>query len=226
MNKKIVASSAKGLNPYNITGSSNEIAKRMEILETDISDDSIFKVYDNRWDINELSPEVGYWIGRMFGQKLEPGSKLTLSFDAREASEIVNKSVIDGLIDAGINVLLVGKHGTGFLKFASLYNYLIGVSDAGIQVTGSHCEPETVTGLKLVFRGRPFCRQDIIDLRDDIRAKKFTIPKKGNYQDYDMTDKYKDYIVTMARKYSGNNKPFSKLNIFFANGGGCDPETH
>ena len=231
MNKKVIVQRAieTGVreNPYRISGDAETIRARMTTLYTDSLSLSIYKTYDCRWDLKKQPAQVGYWIGRAFAQTFPEGSNIIMSYDAREVSKELHAEVIAGIKDAGRNVLLTGSHGTGVLKFAALYTYLTGKSVGGIQITGSHCEPATISGIKMITSGRPFSRGDIEKMRDVIWDRGINTPaQKGDELEVEIDDSYFNYAVYIARNFGKSDVPLQGLNVYFDNGKGSDAQLY
>ena len=104
-----------------------------------------FKAYDVRGRIpDELNTDIAYRIGRAYGQYLEPKS-VVVGYDIRLTSYELSRSLIEGLTDAGTDVIDIGESGTEDIYFATSH---LGV-DGGICVTASH-NPKDYNGMKFV----------------------------------------------------------------------------
>lgn len=114
-------------------------------------DPSIFKTYDIRGIYpSQLNEGVAYEIGRAYAELLigeNPEKPLTVGVgqDMRLSSPAIQKSVVKGLLDSGLDVADVGLVSTPSLYFAVGYYKL----DGGIQVSASH-NPKEYNGFKLV----------------------------------------------------------------------------
>lgn len=113
---------------------------------------SSFKAYDIRGELGkDLDEDIAYRIGRAFAQFLsEPLSNqqkpaIVIGCDIRPSSEALKKATIQGILDAGIDVIDLGMTGTEEVYFATSHYGAIG----GIEVTASH-NPINYNGLKLV----------------------------------------------------------------------------
>jgi phosphomannomutase/phosphoglucomutase len=112
---------------------------------------SIFRAYDIRGIVGEtLTPDVVYDIGRAFGSEAKAAGAQTIVVgrDGRGSSMALSSALIQGLCDAGRDVIDIGQVPTPVLYFAT--HYLSARS--GIMVTGSH-NPAEYNGLKLVLQG-------------------------------------------------------------------------
>jgi phosphomannomutase len=107
-----------------------------------------FKAYDIRGRLGiDLDENIAYRIGAAFAVALE-AKTVILGRDVRASSEELSKSVAQGLIDQGCDVLDVGLSGTEEMYFATTH---FG-ADGGICVTASH-NPMDYNGMKMVRTG-------------------------------------------------------------------------
>ncbi|MFI3220885.1 MAG: phosphomannomutase [Methylococcales bacterium] len=111
---------------------------------------SCFKAYDIRGRLpDELNPDIAYRIGRAFAQYLQP-KRVVVGRDMRLSSNELANAVINGLVDAGVEVYDIGLCGTEEVYFATFaYTYEGAAMDGGIMVTASH-NPKDYNGMKLV----------------------------------------------------------------------------
>jgi len=111
-----------------------------------------FKAYDVRGIYGkDVTEELAYKVGRAFVQYLK-AKTVVVGMDMRNSSVPLSNSLIEGLTDAGADVVNIGLCSTDMLYFASIN---IG-TDGGIMVTASH-NPSEYNGLK-------FIRQDAIPI--------------------------------------------------------------
>ena len=111
----------------------------------------MFREYDIRgiWgkDINE---EVSYLIGRAFGSKLKRLGKLEtiVGYDNRYSSPIIEKNLVKGITECGVNVVRLG------LVTTPMYYYswdLLNIK-CGLMITASH-NPKDDNGFKFSYNG-------------------------------------------------------------------------
>ena len=121
-----------------------------------------FKAYDIRGELGvNLDEDIAYRIGRAFAQilyqryqtatkrqasdmvDLQPA--VVIGSDIRHSSEQLKQAAIQGMIDAGVDVIDLGMTGTEEVYFATTHYQALG----GIEVTASH-NPINYNGLKLV----------------------------------------------------------------------------
>lgn len=111
-------------------------------------DPRVFKAYDVRGLYpNELDEDGAYRIGRAYAEHFEPRS-IAVGRDMRLSAPSMAAAVIEGVADAGTDVLDIGLVGTEMVYFAVDERGL----DGGICVTASH-NPKDYTGMKIVRRG-------------------------------------------------------------------------
>ena len=111
-------------------------------------DPSVFKAYDVRGIYpSELDEEGAYRVARAYAEHFEPRGA-AVGHDMRLSSPSVFAAVVNGLADAGAEVVQLGLVGTEMLYHAVSELAL----DGGICVTASH-NPKEYTGMKIVRRG-------------------------------------------------------------------------
>jgi len=126
----------------------------------------IFREYDIRGLADrDLTDEVARSVGAAFAQLMGERGKKTLAVgrDVRLSSPRIQAALIQGLRDAGANVLDVGEVPTPGLYFAILDLE----ADGGVMVTGSH-NPIEYNGLKLSDGISSLHGPEIKDLRNRI----------------------------------------------------------
>jgi len=109
---------------------------------------SIFKAYDIRGKVpSELDPALAQRIGYHFARLLK-AKKLVVGRDMRTHSPQIEAAVIEGIRDAGTDVLAIGLASTPMAYFA------VGSQpcDGGLVVTASH-NPGEYNGMKLCRAG-------------------------------------------------------------------------
>jgi phosphomannomutase len=106
-----------------------------------------FKAYDIRGKVpSELNSDLAYKIGRAFAKYVK-ASKVVVGYDIRKSSLEICEALINGLTDAGSNVINIGLCGTEMIYFSTPYLN----ADGGIMITASHNPPE-YNGMKFVKR--------------------------------------------------------------------------
>lgn len=110
-----------------------------------------FKAYDVRGELGvNLDESIAYRIGRAFAQILAKNTThdkpaIVIGADIRPSSFALKAAAIDGITDAGVDVIDLGMTGTEEVYFATSFYDAIG----GIEVTASH-NPINYNGLKMV----------------------------------------------------------------------------
>jgi len=119
-----------------------------------LQDLTCFTAYDVRGLIpDELNEEIAYRIGKAYAAFLNP-KKVVVGYDIRLSSQQICQALIKGLIDAGVNVSIIGQCGTEEIYFATSYLNM----DGGIVVTASH-NPKDYNGMKFVRKNsKPISR--------------------------------------------------------------------
>ncbi|MDP8940266.1 MAG: phosphomannomutase/phosphoglucomutase [Actinomycetota bacterium] len=160
-------------------------------------DESIFKAYDIRGIYPDTLDEgVARDVGRAFVHYLDlPGSRVVVARDMRLSGESLEKAFIEGVTEAGADVLDLGLVSTDALYFA--VGHL--EEPGGAMITASH-NPKEYNGLKL-------CRENAIALsgdegirqiRDLITSGKLLEPAEtlGSVEEGDLTKEYAEHCVS------------------------------
>jgi phosphomannomutase len=162
-----------------------------------MTDESIFKAYDIRGIYpDSLNEDVARDIGRAFVTYLGiSGSRVVVARDMRLSGEALEKAFIEGVTQAGADVLDLGLVSTDALYFA------VGHLDepGGAMVTASH-NPKEYNGFKL-------CRENAIALsgehgigqiRDLIISGKLPVPAEypGSVEESDVTEDYARHCLS------------------------------
>jgi phosphomannomutase len=150
-----------------------------------------FKAYDIRGQIpNQINADICYRIGNATAAFLGAKS-VVVGRDMRLTSREFSDAVIEGLTDAGIEVLDIGLCGTEMVYFATSHLK----ADGGIMVTASH-NPADYNGLKLVRKeARPISADTgLVDIRELAEADERTIASGGKRTAVDI---FADYIEHM-----------------------------
>ncbi len=160
---------------------------------------SIFKAYDIRGIYPaELDEKTAYRIGRAFAERLGART-IVAGHDMRESSGTLFPAAVDGITDAGADVLSVGRVTTPMISFATATRE----ADGGIMVTASH-NPSRYNGFKLCGKGAsPVSYEDgirqieqrVAEMADGARAG----GRKGSVRPIDVTDAYMEHLARFAR---------------------------
>ncbi|GGD85154.1 phosphomannomutase [Tsuneonella deserti] len=126
-------------------------------------DPTTLREYDIRGVIGEtLGADDARAIGRGFATMLREagGKKVAVGYDGRLSSPMLEHALIEGLNSSGCDVVRIGMGPTPMLYYAEASAEEV---QGGIQITGSH-NPANYNGFKMVFLGRPFFGEDILEI--------------------------------------------------------------
>ena len=147
-----------------------------------------FLAYDVRGRIDEsLDDELAYGIGLAFSYRFK-SKKVVLGRDIRGSSPSLSRSLTEGLLDGGSDVLDIGLCGTETVYFATSHL----VADGGIMITASH-NPRDYNGMKFVLKGSVPLHKDngLFDVRDLAFSEGIPMGKRrGNVSSIDVMDPY------------------------------------
>ena len=160
-------------------------------------DPTILREYDIRGVVGETLHEAdAHAIGRSFAAVLKEagGKSVAVGRDGRLSSPALEKALVEGLRESGIDVVRVGLGPTPMLYFAV---NTLGV-DGGLMVTGSH-NPPTHNGFKIMLGKKPFFGADILRLGKIAGEGQF--PRgNGNVREQYVLD---DYVARLLKDYDG-----------------------
>ncbi len=171
-----------------------------------------FREYDARWLYpNNINGEGIKLVGKGFGTQIinkNKNPRVTVGHDYRSYSEEVKKKFIDGLISTGCNVEDLGLCLSPTVYFSQFKLN----SDAVAMITASHNE-NGWTGIKMgIEKGLTHCKEEMIELKDIVLNKKFSIGS-GSYKEIKDFDKV--YINELSI-----NKIKKKIKVVAACGNG------
>ncbi len=156
---------------------------------------SVFKAYDIRGVYPDQIDEQAYYrIAKAYVYLFKPKT-IVVGMDARLSSPPLKASLIEGFLDAGVNVVDIGEITTDMLYFAvGAYDY-----SGGIVVSASH-NPKQYNGMKLVREKVTAISSDtgLFDIRDVIKEGKdasVTSDKKGTLSERDILDDYLGHVL-------------------------------
>ncbi len=176
-----------------------------------------FKAYDVRGRMpDELNEDIAYSIGRAFAEFLKPKT-VVVGYDIRLTSQQMCDKVIEGLRDAGSDVVNIGMCGTEEVYFATSHLK----ADGGICVTASH-NPKDYNGMKFVREGsRPISGDTgLKDIEILAHANDFSevdASKRGKLELVDTRPAYTEHLLTYVE--ADKLKPL-KIVCNAGNGGG------
>ena len=153
---------------------------------------AIFKAYDIRGIVpSTLNEDVALGLGRAFGTAARAEGQTTVAVgrDGRLSGPAMSAALIQGLVEAGIEVIDVGLVTTPLLYFAAST-----LCTSGIQVTGSH-NPKDYNGFKMVLNGRAIYGDEIQGLRRTMEQESWQLVAGGSVRHVDVLPAYRERIV-------------------------------
>jgi len=173
-----------------------------------------FKAYDLRGRVpDELNEDLARRIGRAYVAFLNP-EQVVVGHDIRLSSPGMVAALTEGLLEAGADVLDIGRCGTEEVYFATAH---LGAS-GGIMVTASH-NPTDYNGMKFVREeSRPISADTgLEDIRNLILAGDLPIADQtGTRTEVDVTDDYVGHLLSYVEV--AELKPL-KIVVNAGNGG-------
>lgn len=131
---------------------------------------SVYKPCDIRGDVaTELSPSLYEAWGRALGCRLPPMAKFVVGGDVRESTPPFLAALVDGLCQAGLDVVDLGLLPTPMIYYAKRRLN----ADGCAIVTASH-NPATINGLKWMLGDRPPTPDDVAALQQAVEANKLS----------------------------------------------------
>ena len=153
---------------------------------------NIFRGYDIRaiygQDLNE---DIAYTIGLAFGSyvKSKGYDKCLVGHDVRTSSKPLNKAMITGITNSGLNVVSLGLVTTPMYYFAQKH---LGI-DPGVMITASH-NPKEYNGFKIAFDDfGNACGEMIQDFRRFVEKCEFSTGE-GTVEKVDVKKDYLELI--------------------------------
>ncbi len=148
---------------------------------------AIFRAYDIRGVVGDaLTPELVYAIGLAIGTevRLQNQHNIAVGRDGRLSGPTLSKALIQGLLDAGIDVIDIGLAPTPVLYFAaSTLN-----TTSGVMLTASH-NPKNYNGLKTIIHHETLAEDRIQTLYRRIVEEDF-LRGQGQYSTLSILDTY------------------------------------
>ncbi|MHC4662342.1 MAG: phosphomannomutase/phosphoglucomutase [Planctomycetota bacterium] len=156
----------------------------------------IFKAYDIRGVYpDELNEDMGRRIGNAFVQFLD-AKKIALGRDMRAHSPSIRDAVVEGVTEAGCDVIDIGHATTPLVYFATGFLEV----DGSLQVTASH-NPGKYNGFKLSReKAIPLSNETGIEvLEQKVGAGEYVkADKKGSVTERDVSEDYLGHIASFA----------------------------
>lgn len=165
-------------------------------------DPVILREYDIRGQIDKnLSADDAYALGLAFGtfvrrrsDAAKDGAKICVGYDGRHSSPTLSKSLVQGLIESGNEVEIVGIGPTPMLYFA-VKNH---GADAGVMITGSH-NPSDYNGFKMTLQNGPVFGELIQEIGQIAADGDFELGAGSSFE----TDIKSDYVARLLQDFTG-----------------------
>src|SRR5947209_5438998 len=157
-------------------------------------DPTILREYDIRGIVGKtLFAADAHAVGRAFGATVAEavGRRVAVGYDGRLTSPELEAALVEGLSEAGIDVVRVGRGPTPMLYFAAA---TLGV-DGGVMVTGSHNPPDH-NGFKLVLGGKAFYGDAIQKLGETAERLGAPTGGRGRVEERAIRE---EYVARLAR---------------------------
>ncbi len=166
----------------------------------------IFKAYDIRGEIGkDFIPEDAYQIGLGIGTQLRASRaldacginkgapRLLMGRDARVSSPEIAIQLRRGLLETGCQITDLGIIPTPTLYFALSHCQIAN----GLMITASH-NPANHNGIKMVFDNKPLSKEEIQQLYQIIRSRKFIFKplSSDSIRKQNILPAYQDAIVS------------------------------
>ena len=153
----------------------------------------MFREYDIRgvWGV-DLSEEVSYLIGRAFGTKLRSLNikSTVVAYDNRLSSVSLERGMVKGITECGVNVKRLGLATTPMCYFAA--NYL--GDNSSMMITASH-NPKEYNGFKFSYNGIHNAYGDSVkEIYRIIESGEFATGN-GSSEKVNITDAYIDLVI-------------------------------
>ena len=153
---------------------------------------------------DELDEDGAYRIGRAYAEEFEP-AEVAVGRDMRVSSPTMAGAAIEGVLDAGVDVVDVGMIGTEMLYFGVGELDL----DGGFTITASH-NPKEYTGMKIVRRGALPVGGDSGLLEIRRRAEKGfgdAPARRGRRREHDLYPAFTDRVLSFIDPGRGQAAP-------------------
>ena len=174
--------------------------------------------YDIRGIVGQtLGPDDAYAIGRGFGTRVRRngGMRVAVGYDGRVSSVELERALVRGLTETGIDVVRVGLGPTPMLYYAEAMLEV----DGGVEITGSH-NPAEYNGFKMVLAHAPFFGADIQDLARLAESADWE-SGAGTVSNYVILD---DYVARLAEGFDAAKPDGSPFRIGWDAGNGAAGE--
>lgn len=160
---------------------------------------SILRAYDIRGIYEDSLNDIdAYYIGRSYGTFLKSENpaavRVCVGFDGRKSSPSLERELVRGLQECGLDVYRVGVCPTPMLYFSVKHTS----SDGGIMITGSH-NPPKYNGFKMMKSALPLYGDEILELGEIAQKGEF-IEGKGSVEFIDVKDDYVTHLLSIYKE--------------------------
>ncbi len=179
-------------------------------------DATTLREYDIRGIVGKtLHPADAHAIGRTFGSVVARagGKTVAVGYDGRLSSPELERPLVDGLKESGMEVVRIGRGPTPMLYYAATTLE----TDGAVMLTGSHNPPD-YNGFKMMLGRRPFFGQDIKQLGVASAAGDVVDEAAGSERQVDVSS---DYVARLISDWDGGDR---LLNVVWDNGNGAAGE--
>lgn len=177
---------------------------------------STLREYDIRGIVGDtLKQADAYAIGRTFGSIVARtgGRRVAVGRDGRLSSPELSTSLVEGLVDSGMDVIDIGRGPTPMLYFAAT----VEKTDGAVMVTGSH-NPPNYNGFKMMLGRKPFFGADIQRLGRLSEAGDVIERGAGSSEQKDVSD---TYLARLLQDWEGGD---TALDVVWDPGNGSTGE--
>ena len=165
---------------------------------------SILREYDIRGIVGEtLTADCAFHIGRAFGTYVcrRGGKTIVVSRDGRESSPILERSLIQGLIQTGLHITHIEMGPTPLVLFAQQHFNC----DASIMVTASH-NPPSYNGFKMALGDYYLYGQDIKALGETVGRADYE-KDEGEIMEATVEEAYIAYLLADFHSHYSQGRP-------------------
>ncbi|WP_349432292.1 phosphomannomutase/phosphoglucomutase [Methylomarinum sp. Ch1-1] len=158
-------------------------------IKTSADTDAIFRAYDIRGIVDQtLTPDIVFKIGQAFASEAKALNikTIVLGRDGRPSSRTFAKSLAEGIVTSGCDVLDIGLIPTPMLYFVAHHS----AGRSGVMVTGSH-NPPNYNGIKMMLNGETLAEKKIQGLKQRIDRGDIASGERGSIEQNTMfTNEY------------------------------------
>jgi phosphomannomutase/phosphoglucomutase len=161
----------------------------------------IFRQYDIRGIVGQdLTTEAARGIGSAYAKNMAAQGvrgRVVVSRDNRPSGHELRDALVDGLVDAGVDVIDIGVVPTPLNYWALHHLDVVG----GIQITGSH-NPAEYNGFKLSVGTASMHGHDLTRLYELTQEPSSPAPTPGTVRSEEVIDRYVDDVAQRIGKLS------------------------